>query len=280
MLIPIHQPCFQNKYNNYTNYSINCLSSPFFIFSISKGRKFKFYKMQILLNGSKVMVLGMIILMTISCKKKSDDPNPQDATENYVIYNADNSIYVSVLKDLPDGESKEERKVYAIPSDWRFNALSLSPSGKYGTIALFSTAGANSKEYEGKIGIYNIVSNTLIKEYKKVDLIRLTEFTISEAAMLIVNMDWMDNDKLLIHMQPQTSWIGSLPQNVSLVVDVNNDQVIDKKNSNRNAPFLLRAPSHPSKTKYATEIKNNSLFIGGQKVKNLRPLGDYDVYFK
>jgi hypothetical protein len=233
----------------------------------------KYFKILIL------MALVPSLFIFSSCKKKSEDPDTPQTGVSHVMYSAEKIVYVSELKNLPPGEAIGEKVVYTIPADWRFTSLSVSPSGNIGTLALFSNADSDSKKYEGNIKIYNLSENKLLKEFNKADFINMLEYPVSEASMFVVKMFWMDNDKLLIHMQPQTSWIGSLPQNVSLIVDIKTDAVIEKKYSDRNGPYAITAPDHLSKTKYAAEIVSQSLFINGSKVQNLRTIAAFDLAF-
>jgi hypothetical protein len=227
-------------------------------------------------NITTVIICLVLISFTTGCKKGAEEP---DKKLSIIMHNSGGTISFTYLKNLPPGEITDVKKLYTLPVGWSYNGLSISPAGDYGVIAMYSQQGI-SRNWEGKIRMYDASNGGLIKEFNKAELVSLMNYPVADASMFIVNMDWINDTQLLVHLQPQMPWIESIPQNASLVIDVDKNELVDLKYSNRNSPFNIQAPQHASKVKYSTEINNNNLLlIQGNVVKNLSELSDVDVYF-
>lgn len=232
--------------------------------------------MKKMIRFSPVILSLFFILSLSSCK---DDEEPSNAGKlSIVMHNSAGVIYFSYFDRVPPGEVVKTKTLFTFAGKWEYNALSISPKGEYGALAMFSKEGA-SRTWEGKIILYNVITGEVIREYGKADLVNLMKFPVADASMFVVNMGWMDADQLLVHMQPQTLWIESVPQNASLIIDVKTEEAVDLKYSNRLGPFAIIAPEHLSKTKYATEIKEGLLQIEGTALRNMIQLVDFDIYF-
>jgi hypothetical protein len=232
--------------------------------------------MKKLIRFSPFVLLLSLLISLVSCK---DDEEPSNQGRlSVVMHNSAGVIYFSYFDKVPPGEVVKTKTLYTFAGKWEYRALSISPDGEYGALAMYSKEGEN-RTWEGKIILYNVVTGEVNREYGKADLINLMNFPVSEASMFVVNMDWMDGDQLLVHMQPQTPWVESVPQNASLIINVETEAAVDLKYSNRSGPFAIIAPEHLSKTKYATEIKDGLLQVQGSALKNLIKLVDFDIYF-
>jgi hypothetical protein len=231
--------------------------------------------MEKLINILKVIICLVLISFIANCKKSTEEP---DKKLSIIMHNSAGKISFTYLKNLPPGEITDTKNLYTLPVGWSYRGLSISPAGDYGVIAMYSQQGI-SKDWEGKIRMYDASDGGLIKEFNKAELVSLMNYPVAEASMFIVNMDWMNDTQLLVHLQPQMPWIESIPQNASLVIDVDKNELVDLKYSNRNSPYTIQAPQHASKVKYTTVINNNLLLIQGNIVKNMSEVSDVDVYF-
>lgn len=222
------------------------------------------------------ILVPFFFLSLSSCK---DDKEPTNSGKlSIVMHNSAGVIYFSYFNQVPPGEVVKTKTLFTFGGNWEYNGLSISPKGEYGALAMYSKEGI-TRNWEGKIILYNVITGEVIREYGKADLVNLMSFPVAEASMFIVNMDWMNADQLLVHMQPQTPWMESVPQNASLIIDVKTEESVDLKYSNRTGPFAIIAPEHLSKTKYATEIKEGLLQIDGAALRNMIQLVDFDIYF-
>jgi hypothetical protein len=222
------------------------------------------------------ILLSFFILSLSSCKD-DDEPSNQGKL-SIVMHNSAGVIYFSYFDKVPPGEVVKTKTLFTFSGKWEYRALSISPNGEYGALAMYSKEGV-SRTWEGKIIVYNVVTGEVNREYGKADLVSLMNFPVADASMFIVNLDWMDGNQLLVHLQPQTPWVESVPQNASLIINVETEAAVDLKYSSRSEPFAIIAPEHRSKTKYATEIKDGLLQVQGSALKNLITLVDYDIYF-
>jgi hypothetical protein len=232
--------------------------------------------MKKLIRISPFVILFFLLISLTSCK--DDDEPSNGGALSIVMHNSAGKIYFSYFEKVPPGEVVKTKELYTFAGKWEYQGLSISPKGEYGALAMYSKEGA-SRTWEGKIIVYNVITGLTMKEYGKADLVALMNFPVADASMFIINLDWMDGKQLLVHMQPQTPWMESVPQNASLIIDVETEAAVDLKYSNRTGPFAIIAPEHLSKTKYATEIKDGLLQVQGSALKNLITLVDFDIYF-
>lgn len=227
----------------------------------------------------QILPFILIVFLMLSLSSCKDDNEPSnDSKLSIVMHNSAGVIYFSYFNQGSPREVVETKTLFTFGGNWEYNGLSISPKGEYGALAMFSKEGA-SRTWEGKIILYNAITGGVIREFGKEDLVDLMNFPVADASMFVINLDWMDGNQLLVHMQPQTLWIESVPQNASLIIDVKTEEAVDLKYSNRLGPFAIIAPEHLSKTKYATEIKEGLLQIEGTALRNMIQLVDFDIYF-
>ena len=236
--------------------------------------------MQLTNYFSLVRVWATLISLTTlySCDPELPEPeNPEDQ-KSFMMYNTSKEVYASLLTDLPQGVASEEKLIFTLPNHSRFTAISVSPTGKYGAIATYTSSGSDSKKYKGNVRLYQFPDGELVKEYAKADFIEMVDYPVSEASMYVVKLSWMNDKELLIHMSPQTYWIESVPYNISMILDVTTDEVVQLQYSPVNS-WVFEAPTHPSKTKYSGEIRNKYLHINNTKVQDLRQLEAFDAVY-
>lgn len=217
------------------------------------------------------------VLILTSCEE--DEPLPiEEANPSILMHNSSGTIYFSYLDQVPPGRVSDSKSLYTFTAPWTFRALSISPTGKYGALAIFSTQG-NSRQWEGRIRIYDTQDGNQLKEYDKAKMVSIMNFPVADASMVVERLGWMKEEELLVHLQPQTPWIGSVPQNVSLIINVSTDARVDIQYSERTAPFAIQVPAHAAKQAYTTEVIQNRLHIEGNAVADLPEVGAYDIYF-
>lgn len=246
------------------------------IFLIS-SRAYGFHFMNAPISNMKYIFIVLFSLLLYSCCDEDEEP---DAVSNpsIVMHNSNGIISFSYLDQVPPREVSHSNVLFTFAAPWAYRALSISPGGRYGAIAMFSQAGT-ARAWEGKIMVYNTSDGSLFKEYNKTAFISLMNFPVADASMLVERLGWMNNDQLLVHLQPQTPWIESIPQNASLIINVISDTRVDLKYSNRSDPFTIQAPEHSSRNRYSSEIRQSKLYINGTMVSNLPDISTYDVYF-
>lgn len=171
--------------------------------------------------------------------------------------------------------------LYTVDAEWSQTWLSMSPAGNYGVVGLWSMAGATSRDWRGHLVVLDLEARNVLRTYTKADFISMTNFPVDDASMNFISLRWRTGTELVIDMQPQTYWLGSLPQNIALIVNVASDQVVQMEFYPRTSSSPVTTPSHASHTLHAHQVAEGQLRIGGSAVAGLpSPISQYGVYFR
>jgi hypothetical protein len=210
-----------------------------------------------------------------------DATGPTVSDLDKIVYHDDGNLWVSVLhtSDAPV-RAQAERHLHAIGSGWEVTALAVSPGGRYAAIGLWNPSQESSRQHEGRLMIFDIAAASTMHDYRKAEMTDLGSFTIADGAMFVFRLGWLSADELLIDMQPQTSWVESLPSNISIVVDAPTGVRSSIAYYQRSAPPPVTAPVHAAHTKYIHHLVDGVVGISGAPVRDLRSgLQGYGVFF-
>jgi hypothetical protein len=223
-----------------------------------------------------------LLLMGAVVASGCDNSDPTDTVvQNSALLRHQQDIQYSILSDrVPMAAKETPSKLYTVDAEWSQTWLSMSPSGKYGVVGLWSTAGATSRDWRGHLVVLNLATRSVLRTYTKADFISMTGFPVEEGSMNFISLRWQTGTELVIDMQPQTNWLGSLPQNIALIVNVASNEVVQMTAYPRGADSPVTTPSHASQNRYPHEVSDGSLRIGGSVVTGLpSPVSQYGVFF-
>jgi len=199
------------------------------------------------------------------------------------VYQHDSTVSMRLLdvSSTPAKAVGEERQLYQIGSGWSSTSpVVVSPTGQFAAIGIYRAVTSGSgRNNEGSLIVFDVPQRTVVREYEKSDLIEITDFPLADASMFIMNLRWLDNDQLVVDMQPQTPWRATAPQNIALTIDVKT-QVSTLQHYDRVAASPVTTPEHASHTKYDHELLNGVLHVNGSGVGELRTgIQKYGVWF-
>jgi len=188
-----------------------------------------------------------------------------------------NSVKWSGLEDVPPGSVTDTKDVTALGS-WNLEFLTLSPNGGLLAIGLRKDNNVSDGVLDAKVEIYNIYRDVQLAEWDEDDLKDLIEDNASlEYPSEIVdfnprNLSWMNNNELLMNIQPIIAGTGLdlLPQDVALVVKYTDESVTQGPTFySRTDPSPITAPDHPQKTAFTSENQNGTILVDGNTVNGL-----------
>jgi hypothetical protein len=223
-------------------------------------------------------VLILSALVAAGCK---DSTGSSGAVFDSIVYHDGGHVWVSALgMSTTPARAQAERHLHTIGSDWEVTAMAVSPAGRYAALGLWSPSPVSSREHEGRIIVFDILTASTVHDYRKAAMNDLGSFPIEDGAMYVFTLSWLSGNELLVNMQPQASWIESLPSNVSLVIDAPTGVRSSIEYYSRSGPAPVTAPQHSAHTKFAHELVGGVVEIRGQPVRDLRVgLQRYGVFF-
>lgn len=197
-------------------------------------------------------------------------------------------VYSATIDSIPPGKAYNEKTVHTYGS-FEPRVMSISPDAKYIAIAQQKSnpnPKADEPQYFTEIKIYHLLQNKLLRTYTQADLLAIAAkgngaVYGNSFAFYIIQIDWMNNKSIYINGQPDDTRVESVPQNTAFGFDAMS------KNKTHGTEFYprsnqpnLKAPIHPSKTKFKAALVNGQVQVEGQNVVNLRSgIEAFDINF-
>lgn len=194
-----------------------------------------------------------------------------------IAFEQGNTVKWSGLENVPPGDVTDIKDVTTLGS-WNLEFLTLSPNGGLLAIGLRKNNNVSDGVLDAKVEIYNIYRGVQLAEWDEDDLKDLIEDNASlEYPSEIVdfnprNLSWMNNNELLMNIQPIIAGTGLdlLPQDVALVVKYTDESVTQGPDFyGRTDPSPITAPNHPQKTAFSSENQNGSILVDGSGINGL-----------
>jgi hypothetical protein len=181
------------------------------------------------------------------------------------------------LENVAPGSTTKINNVTSL-GNWNLEFLTLSPNGGILAIGLRRDQNVTSGVLDTKVIVFNIYQNVKLAEWDESDFKQLIEnnANLSYPGQLVDfnprNLSWMNNNELLINIQPIIAGTGiePIPQDVALVVDYRNGNLTQGPDFyDRTAASPITAPNHPQKTAFTSENRNGTVYVDGKVVNGL-----------
>lgn len=226
-------------------------------------------------------VLLIAVILTGCDTVTSSDPDPEDpAATARLVFAHNNTVKLAELENTPPAAvSGPIRDLYSFPADWTWHRLSISPDGSHAVLTKMNTSGGQQRTFMGHMVILDLDSGSIRKSFNKADFVELMEYPV-DAAMLVFGHNWMNDNEILLSIEPYPPRGDVAPLYVALVLDVTTGDVVDIQYYERRDPSPITAPTHVPHTRYDHTSDDGVITVEGTRVTGLpSPVHMYSIYF-
>lgn len=195
------------------------------------------------------------------------------SSSTLAVITTNNEFKRLTIGNKPPTNVTNSRVLTALSNNYDVEAITISPLAVHSVISQTKRSG----NFKTKVEIFNTINGNRIKSWDSDDIKRMIEnkanlkYPRGLDTFITFNLRWKDDQILILEVQPviANTSIESLPQDVSVVYNLQNDKVESVRFYSRGDASPIPSGSFNTKGVYAFQVNNGNLIIDGNVVQNV-----------